>query len=102
MLQLLARMLRNGQSPGAAVRAPRWFLGGGGFDTWEGDGPQVTSLEASAPPAWEEGLAARGHRVVRARPGTNAGHAHAIVVGAGGMLAGGSDPRALTGGAAGC
>jgi gamma-glutamyltranspeptidase/glutathione hydrolase len=69
VLQLLARILRNGQTPGEAVHAPRWSLGDGGFSTWTGDGPQVTMLEGSAPSSWEVGLAERGHRVVRAEPG---------------------------------
>ena len=101
VLQLLARLLRNHQTPGQAVWAPRWTLGGGGFSTWAGVGPQVTTLESTAPESWEIGLAARGHQVVRADPGFNAGHAHAIVVQPGGMLAGASDPRALTGAAIG-
>lgn len=101
VLQLLARLLRNGQTPGRALRAPRWTLGDGGFATWEGGGPQVTTLEATAPDTWERGLADLGHRVVRAAPGTNMGHAHAIVVRDDGILAGAADPRALTGSACG-
>ncbi len=101
VLQLLARMLRNGETPGQAIGAPRWTLGAGGFSTWSGDGPQVTTLESTAPASWETGLAARGHRVVREDPGFNVGHAHAIVVRGDGMLAGATDPRALTGAAIG-
>lgn len=101
VLQITARLLHGGQSPGRAVGAPRWALGTGGFATWEGDGPQATTLENDAPDAWERGLTDRGHRVVRADPGANLGHAHAIVVADGGMLAGASDPRALTGAACG-
>ena len=56
------------RSPGQAMRAPRWTLGDGGFSTWSGDGPQVTTLESTAPESWEIGLIARGHRVVRADP----------------------------------
>ncbi len=33
VLQLLARLLHSGHSPGRAVRAPRWALGAGGFST---------------------------------------------------------------------
>ncbi|MFZ6003255.1 MAG: gamma-glutamyltransferase family protein [Actinomycetota bacterium] len=99
VLQLLARILRNGQSPGTAVRAPRWMLGSGGFDTWAGGGPQSMAIEADAPEAWVDGLVERGHHVVRAGRWTNFGHAHAIVVGADGMLSGASDPRALSGAA---
>ncbi len=101
VLQLLARLLRNGETPGQAITAPRWTLGGGGFSTWSGDGPQVTTVESTAPASWVTGLAARGHQVVRAEPGFNVGHAHAIVLRGDGMLAGASDPRALTGAAVG-
>jgi gamma-glutamyltranspeptidase / glutathione hydrolase len=101
VLQLLVRLLRSAQSPGHAVRAPRWTLGDGGFTTWEGEGPQTTTLEATAPESWERGLARLGHRVARATPGANMGHAHAIVVGRNGILAGAADPRALTGSACG-
>jgi gamma-glutamyltranspeptidase / glutathione hydrolase len=99
VLQLLARTLRAGESPGRAVSAPRWILGVGGFDTWEGDGLLVT-LEASAPERWLDGLAARGHHVERGSPRTNVGHAHLIRVGDR-ALAGATDPRALSGAAAG-
>jgi gamma-glutamyltranspeptidase/glutathione hydrolase len=99
LLQLLARLLRNGQTPGEAVTAARWTLGEGGFDSWAGDGPQVTTLESGAPEAWAAGLTARGHRVTRTPPGANAGHAQVIMVRADGMLAGAADPRALTGSA---
>jgi gamma-glutamyltranspeptidase/glutathione hydrolase len=102
VLQLLARLLHHGESPGRAISAPRWTLGDGGFSTWDGDGPQVTMLESTAPDAWEHGLVALGHRVARHQPGANVGHAHAIVRGPDGMLAGAADPRALTGAATGC
>jgi gamma-glutamyltranspeptidase/glutathione hydrolase len=101
VLQLLARTLRNQQTPGAAVYAPRWSLGDGGFSTWSGDGPQVTLLESTAPSSWELGLAKRGHRVVRAKPGANFGHAQLIVVRDDGQLAGAADPRAINGAAIG-
>jgi gamma-glutamyltranspeptidase/glutathione hydrolase len=101
VLQLLARMLRAGQSPAAAVDAPRWMLGDGGFSTWDGDGPQVTMLESGSPPSWERGLTERGHRVVRAVAGANFGHAQAIRVLPDGVLAGAADPRAITGAASG-
>ncbi|HEY5879003.1 MAG TPA: gamma-glutamyltransferase [Nakamurella sp.] len=92
VLQLLARLLAAGQGPGTAVRAPRWFLGDGGFDTWTGD-DQVISLEDGAPPAWAPGLAARGH-AVRAGAG-RVGHAHAIVRRSDGGWSGAADPRAV-------
>ena len=101
VLQLLARILRNRQTPGDAVYAPRWSLGDGGFSTWDGDGPQVTMLERAAPSSWELGLVQRGHRVVRAQPGANFGHAQLILVRGDGQLAGASDPRAITGAAIG-
>jgi len=101
VLQLLARMVVAGQSPATAVDAPRWKLGDGGFSTWAGGGPQVTMMEASAPSSWERGLAERGHRVVRAEPGANFGHAQVIRVLADGVLAGAADPRAITGAACG-
>ena len=101
VLQLLARILRNGESPGQAIHAPRWMLGEGGFGTWSGAGPQITTLEATAPASWEPGLTARGHRVVWSESGSNAGHAHVIALRDDGMLAGASDPRAVTGAAVG-
>jgi gamma-glutamyltranspeptidase/glutathione hydrolase len=101
VLQLLARLLRNSESPGRAIAAPRWSIGEGGFDTWAGDGPQTTTIEADAPASWENGLSDRGHVVVRADPQANAGHAHVITLTGNGVLAGASDPRALTGAAVG-
>ncbi|MEP6562263.1 MAG: gamma-glutamyltransferase [Nakamurella sp.] len=101
VLQLMARVLRAGQSPGAAMSAPRWSLGEAGFDTWSAPGPQVTNLEHAAPERWAAGLTARGHRVVRSAAGTNYGHAQLILRGADGMLAGATDQRALSGAAVG-
>jgi gamma-glutamyltranspeptidase/glutathione hydrolase len=94
-------MLHNDQSPGHAIRAPRWTLGDGGFDSWAGAGPQVTTLESTAPQSWEAGLIERGHTVVRAPAGFNVGHAHAIVLRGDGMLAGAADPLVITGAATG-
>lgn len=99
-LQLLARLLRSGQTAGAAIGAPRWFLGTGGFDTWTGGAAEdLVSLESGAPARWAAGLRQRGH-VVRehAEP---AGHAHAIVRAADGTVTGAADPRAVVGLAAG-
>jgi len=101
VLQLLVRLLRNHQTPGQAVWAPRWTLGEAGFATWSGTGPQVTNLESSAPESWVIGLNERGHRVVRSGAEANVGHAHVIGVRPDGMLAGASDPRAITGAACG-
>lgn len=101
VLQLLARLLRHGESPGDAVSAPRWILNGAGFSTWTGATPDLVALEDGAPPAWAEGLTARGHAVDRLPPGAKVGHAQVLSLGAG-VLAGAADPRALTGSAAGC
>ncbi len=100
VLQLLTRLLRNGQSPGAAVGAPRWFLGTGGFDTWTGGAAEdVVSLEAGAPTGWAAGLRRRGHAVrENADP---AGHAHAILRAPDGVVTGAADPRAVVARAAG-
>ena len=100
VLQLLARLLHAAQSPGTTIRSPRWALGTGGFDVWEQHDP-ATTIEWDAPPSWERGLADRGHRVERAPRGANLGHAHVIVRASDGMLAGASDPRALSGAASG-
>ena len=43
VLQLLARLLHAGQSPGTAIRSARWALGTGGFDVWEHDDPRPRS-----------------------------------------------------------
>jgi gamma-glutamyltranspeptidase/glutathione hydrolase len=100
VLQLLARMLHAGQTPGAALAAPRWVLadvGGGDFGTWRSRGAVAVQLEASAPSAWRTGLEQRGHRT--ASP-FHVGHAHVIAV-EGDHLAGAADPRSLAEAAAG-
>jgi gamma-glutamyltranspeptidase / glutathione hydrolase len=106
VLQLLAR-LRAGATPAAAVEAPRWALAGPagtGFDTWDGEpgspSRQLVRIEDGAPPAWYDGLRARGHEVVPAPAGGGFGHAH-VARHTDGVLAGAADPRALTGAAAG-
>jgi gamma-glutamyltranspeptidase/glutathione hydrolase len=100
LLQILARLLHGGETPGAAVAAPRWVLanvGGGDFGTWRAGGAVEVQLERGTPPAWRAGLEDRGHRT-----GTpfHTGHAHAIAV-APDHLAGAADPRALAEAAAG-
>ncbi len=65
LLQLLARLLRHEQSPGAAIGAGRWLLHGPttGFDTWTApEGPSVI-IEGHASTRWADGLRARGHTV---------------------------------------
>jgi gamma-glutamyltranspeptidase/glutathione hydrolase len=102
LLQLLARTLTAGQSPGATVGAPRWALrcpNGTGFDTWTSPHTRV-ELEPGAPAAWATGLAARGHPVAILPPNGSVGHAHLIEVAPDG-LAGAADPRALVGAAEG-
>ena len=100
ILQLLARMLHAGQTPGAALAAPRWVLasiGGGDFGTWRSRGAVEVQLEAGAPDGWRSGLEQRGHRT--ASP-FHVGHAHVIAI-EGDHLAGAADPRALAEAAAG-
>lgn len=104
LLQLAARLFRHEQSPAAAIAAPRWILNGPetGFDTWTGpDGPHVV-LEAHGVDSWRSGLVERGHDIrVEPQFSSSFGHAHAIVVGADGMLVGACDPRAVVGSAGG-
>ena len=103
LLQLLARLLAAGQSPGRAVAAGRWVLRAGdtGFTTWSEGGRVTVDVEGHAPPGWDDGLAARGHEVARQEPfGNGFGHAH-VIVAAGDRLAGASDPRPRAGGVAG-
>jgi gamma-glutamyltranspeptidase/glutathione hydrolase len=102
LLQLLARILRNGESPGRAVASGRWSLSGGdtGFDTWSARGRVRVNIEGHASPAWEAGLRARGHDVVTTGAFDHGyGHAHVIQV-VDDVLAGASDPRPRTGAAA--
>ena len=105
LLQLLARTLGLGQSPGAAIRAPRWVLGpddhDAGFATWRpGQGRRVLVEDAAT--GWHESLAARGHTtILRDEAPHTFGHAHLIEVTDHGTLAGAADPRAQIGVAAG-
>jgi gamma-glutamyltranspeptidase/glutathione hydrolase len=99
LLQVAVRLFRHGQSPAAAIGAPRWALAGPvtGFDTWDDMADQLVDVEGHAPDAWDQALGRRGHRVRRLVPFDSAfGHAHAIVATAGG-LAGAADPRARVG-----
>lgn len=98
VLQLLVRLLVADQDPARCIGAPRWRLGEGGFDSWEGDGPAQVGIEQGAPDAWGDGLRQRGHEVVVDSPWNSGyGHAHLIERLADGTLAGAADPRALTG-----
>jgi gamma-glutamyltranspeptidase/glutathione hydrolase len=101
LLQVLARLLVNGQSTAEVISAPRWVLvptgTGTGFDTWERGGRVRIAVEEHAPATWAPGLAARGHRVVR---GGSFGHTQLITVAAS-DLEGAADPRAGTGAAVG-
>jgi len=102
VLQLLARLLADGQAAGPALSAPRVVLDratGTGFDLW--DGPERLLVEDHAPSAWVEGLRQRGHEVVRRSGYSGAfGHAQLIEVVDEG-LRGAADPRALIGSAVG-
>ena len=105
LLQMLARTLALGQSPGAAIGAPRWVLTpddrDAGFATWRpGHGRRVLVEDQLA--GWHESLAARGHNT-ELRDGSphTYGHAHLIEVTAQGTFAGAADPRAQIGIAAG-
>ena len=103
LLQLLTRLLRHSESPGAVIGAPRWSLLGAetGFDTWVDPDAIRVAVETIAPDAWGVGLRKRGHDVVPVDGvmGTF-GHAHVIQVDDDG-LAGAADPRALIGAATG-
>ena len=97
LLQLLARLLRHAESPGAAIGAPRWSLLGAetGFDTWLDPDAARVAVETTAPSAWQDGLRERGHDVVPLDGILGSfGHAHVIEVDDHG-LAGAADPRAL-------
>jgi gamma-glutamyltranspeptidase/glutathione hydrolase len=66
-LQVLARMLAGGQDPATALAGARLALSAPRaepFRLWWGEDLRVL-VEDNAPPGWEEGLTARGHRVNR-------------------------------------
>jgi gamma-glutamyltranspeptidase/glutathione hydrolase len=107
LLQLLARWLHHGRTPGQVIQAGRFTLSGSarsGFDTWtDPDGVRV-ELEASGPPLWPEGLTDRGHEVnVVSGVSGSFGHAHMIEMGpdpedgSARVLGGACDPRTLVG-----
>lgn len=101
VLQLAARVLGAGQSPGEAVSAPRFTLNNpspNGFNTWQGPGIRVDVETGSG---WVDELERRGHVVHEIAHGSSAfGHAHYIDVTPTG-LAGAADPRSIIGSAAG-
>ncbi len=84
-LQLMVRMIDDGEDPQRAIDAPRWLVS-----------PADHSVIADGrfAPAVVEGLRAMGHRVSTSPwPDHRFGHAHAIVVAPDGY-AGATDPRA--------
>ena len=102
--QVAARLFRHGESPAAAVAAPRWVLRGPltGLDTWTAPVPPTVVIEEGAPAAWMGGLTSRGHNVAVAPAFDGSfGHAHVIVAEPDGSFASAADPRARIGSAAG-
>lgn len=99
LLQLLARLLRTGQNPAAAVAAGRWVLRGErddtSFGTWGFQGSVRVSLEGHVPMAWRGALGRLGHRIEMMPPFDHAaGHAQ-VILASGHALTGAADPRAL-------
>jgi gamma-glutamyltranspeptidase/glutathione hydrolase len=100
VLQMLARLLHVGQSPGATISAGRFNLASpdpkSGFETWSAGGAVRVLLEPRAGVDWAEGLTRRGHHVEVSTETdlSGFGHAHMIEVTEHGSLAGASDPRA--------
>jgi len=106
LLQLLARTLGAGESPGAALAAPRWVLsrpGSSSFHVWEPGEPPRVRLEEGAPATWSAELRRRGWEVELAAYGEHGfGHAQMIRTSADGMLCGAADPRSRDGALVGC
>jgi gamma-glutamyltranspeptidase/glutathione hydrolase len=107
VLQLLARWLHTGAAPGEVVDAGRFALAptgpGTGFDTWKERGRVTVQIEGHAPAGWDDGLRRRGHDVVRL-PAYDSGFGWAQLItvdAATSTLAGATDPRPRSGGAAG-
>ena len=100
LLQVAARLFHHGQSPNRALDAGRWALAGPstGFDTWTSGVVPTVEVEGQAPEQWIVDLARRGHSVeLLPAYDSGFGHAHAIVVGDDGVLAGMADPRTVVG-----
>ena len=99
VLQMIARLLHVGESPGQILTAGRFNLASpdpkSGFDTWTAGGAVRVKLEPHAA-HWEAGLIERGHTVEVAPIGdlSGFGHAHLIETLPAGTLAGAADPRA--------
>jgi len=100
LLRLAARLFHHREHPRSAVGAARWVLrSDSGFDTWTGADVAV-AVEGHAPEGWSDGLAARGHRVVRLPALDSAfGHAHVIARLPDGGWAAAADPRTVIGSA---
>ncbi len=99
LVQVLTRLLRRRQLPGAAISAPRWVLtdrASTGFNTWTAPDDVIVQLERTAPRLWVTGLTERGHEVHVAESGYLFGQAQLIDV-TGNELAGAADPRAVLG-----
>jgi len=102
VLQMAARLLQAGQSPGEVMTAPRFTLTvpePSGFNTWHHPQELIVALEQGS--SWSSGLTDKGHTVDERPWGLGLfGHAHLIDVD-GPCLAGVADPRAISGAAAG-
>lgn len=102
LLQILIRMLHNGEDPHTAVNAPRWVLRGPntGFDTWTGTTPPSVVVESQIEAAWADDLRRRGHSVRTGHAASGeTGHAHAILRNSFGQISAGADHRAIIGSA---
>lgn len=95
VLQMLARLLANGDSAGGAVSQPRFTLtvpDALGFDTWDKANSVSVAVEQGS--GWADGLRSHGH-LVEERPWGQSlfGHAHLIDIDANGVLYGSAEPR---------
>jgi gamma-glutamyltranspeptidase/glutathione hydrolase len=97
LLQLLARVLVNGEEPQEAIGAPRWVLSRDdptGFHVWAGEELPIVRLEHGAPASWAAGLRRRGYETAQAEPGEQVfGHAQMIRVTDERLCGGAADPR---------
>jgi gamma-glutamyltranspeptidase/glutathione hydrolase len=109
LLQLLSRRFGGGtgavRDPATSIAAARFVLAnvGDAMNLWKARGEVGVAVESHAPDSWFDGLASRGHRVLRMPSwGGDFGHAHLISFEPSGALAGAADPRSLGGVALGC